>query len=249
MIKIHNVRLGFACNSSSTHSIIKAGTASGEQEINYFGWEWFLQETKEEKTRYFAQSLFEALTHYNKLSETIALAIVKDLFPISGKEDLLVGSVDHQSVIIPPWDVKNRNMPMIDFYKELAESIIEDDTLHILGGNDNENGPTGSVPSTDHTWIHNIKEVKCWVTRKEVNGMWTLFNTHTGTKLRVSFKGVTPALPVVPELVDLKITNQCFSNCAFCYQHSTPQGGHAPLSRVKAVLYHLAYKGVFEVAL
>lgn len=54
-----------------------------------------------------------------------------------------------------------------------------------------------------------------------------------GTKVR-EYEG-TP-MPVHPESMDVKITNQCDLGCSFCHERSTPKGKHADIGTLLEVL-------------
>lgn len=54
---------------------------------------------------------------------------------------------------------------------------------------------------------------------------------------------------LVPELVDLKITDYCPFNCSFCYMGSTVKGKHADINHLYDVIYYLSQTGVFEIAI
>ena len=117
MIKIHNLRLGHATNSSSSHSIVIAPRDYGHLpstedeghwgEYNY-GWEHFVLADPESKTKYFAVQLFDSLTE-NGISADIAKATIRDWidFDIVSNERDYVG-VDHQSQLSFPIDQLNK---------------------------------------------------------------------------------------------------------------------------------------------
>ena len=61
MINIHNVRFGFATNSSSSHSIIMLRDGAERPDDNIpqlgYGWEEFTLASREEKLLYIAQQV------------------------------------------------------------------------------------------------------------------------------------------------------------------------------------------------
>jgi hypothetical protein len=250
-----NVRLFHATNSSSTHSVIVAGSAKGPgAREGEFGWQHFLQTTKEEKLAYFAQTLFGELS--SSTGEEVADAAVRGLF---GK-DLhdTEGYVDHDSV----WGLPNlprgfggEQKPALLFYKELAETIASDPTAHIRGGNDNEEYPEGyeGEHSPKYNRLQEFMEEQYSLLARKQNGIWALYNKKTGTKIHVNLGSekllVDSYRPETPELVDLKITDYCPYDCSYCYQGSTKDGKHAPLKEIEEILNQLGYSEVFEVAL
>ena len=72
------------------------------------------------------------------------------------------------------------------------------------------------------------------------NGNTTTAIFSNGTKIR-SYEG-TPIYDH-PESIDVKITNYCDLNCAFCHEKSNLEGQHADLDRLLEVLSELP-KGV-----
>lgn len=72
------------------------------------------------------------------------------------------------------------------------------------------------------------------------------YNSHTGLKFRWSPEAYDKA--TTPELVDLKITDYCAWGCKFCYQGSTTEGAHADWDSLERTVRALAAAGVFEIA-
>lgn len=251
-MKIFNVRHGFACNSSSTHSIvlipkgrpIPDGVAPQGTD---FGWDNFVLTDEDSKMRYLASLLSYRLKD--------AQVVFPQLF---GKtlDDFKVGdelpSIDHESAFSIP---EHKGGPDLAFAQELVAFFKRSDVV-ILGGNDNdEEGHPLNVeqyPSALN-WAeigrYNYYGDRSRV-RKDPQGFWAIFQPSSGLKVRGSFEegALDPGFSMLPELVDVKITDQCAFGCAYCYQGSTPQGKHASLDDVKYVLEQLATMQVFEVA-
>jgi MoaA/NifB/PqqE/SkfB family radical SAM enzyme len=53
----------------------------------------------------------------------------------------------------------------------------------------------------------------------------------------------------MPELVDLKITDYCTYNCAYCYQNSTTEGRHAEIDLIEDIILDCVSNEVFEIAI
>jgi organic radical activating enzyme len=261
-MRIHNVRLGFATNSSSTHSIIflKPGqhVRDSETDGGEFGWNFFTAASPEAKRQYVAIHLFIALQ--SQVGEDVAMAAVdswvkgatrtpEGQYAYNGKGP--EGYVDHQSLYVLPrsWDGKGVDK---EFFDDFLAFFMRDDVA-ILGGNDN----------TDET--HPLDEGGFslplqqdgggeYVARKDVAGKyWTIFSRADGTKIRFSFDEPSKTREVTkasaPELVDLKITDFCPYGCAFCYQDSTHAGKHGDAQAISGAAYALAKMKVFEVAI
>lgn len=73
------------------------------------------------------------------------------------------------------------------------------------------------------------------------------FSKRDGTKIRFGSKNYTKSS--TPELVDIKITDFCTFNCAFCYQGSTTEGKDASFESIEFIAKELGKAKVFEVAL
>jgi hypothetical protein len=262
-IRIHNVRLGLAANSSSTHSLIllhpghHVATTTHED----FGWDFFTAADATSKENYLGLCVYSAL--YDVLDDEQRDRVIQELFPhlrfeqAYWKKDgkpVLHGGVDHQSAWDLPmaWDGGTIDAAFIEDFR----TFLANERIAILGGNDNTTEhhplldayPELSVPlGTDR------RTSKDLVARK--NGdMWTLFNRYTGAKMRMHFleDGMPECAPTrtdVPELIDIKITDYCPFGCKYCYQSSTTAGRHASLESVQELAQWCGAMKVFEVAI
>lgn len=247
-MKIHNVRLGFATNSSSSHSIVFFNSPPEDNYVkSEYGWDFFTLSSADAKLDYLSLCLFSALRR-----EKVSLALAVDIVQAwTGKKIELEdgrwpgGYVDHQSILTLPrsWDGTGIDKR---FYEELEKYLLRPGVA-ILGGNDN-------MPE-DHPLRSHGKDITLpirdlgpnIVARKDGN-YWAIFNRDTGAKIRFSFDDNVP-MPYrasAPELVDLKITDYCPYECEFCYQSSSRQGKHA--ERMYPIYDALEKLRVFEVA-
>jgi hypothetical protein len=161
--------------------------------------------------------------------------------------------VDHQSLWTLPLDWTGKSVDK-DFFDELHTFLMRDDVV-VLGGNDNteESHPLdkGRAYRIGLELEGNSRDLVC--RKDEGQNYWTLFNRSTGTKIRMSFendgKRLEPTKAMAPELVDVKITDYCPFNCAFCYQDSTVKGSHADKRFVDSLAGALGDMRVFEVAI
>jgi hypothetical protein len=254
-MRILNVRLGLATNSSSTHSLIflPKGASAGEVSTDgpqEYGWDYFQLTTPETKLDYLAQSLFQQLK--GEMGEEIARTVAREW---SGSCPIVDGYVDHQSAYTFPrgWDGKGIDR---DFFNDFKTFLLRDDIV-VAGGNDNDEGElpvlsTGGVRKFETNNLPTESYSAPWVARKD-GDYWTLFNRHNGAKIRMTFKGeefdVIPQRSTAPELVDIKITDYCPFACSYCYQDSTLEGKHASDGWLTALAYQLAGLNVFEVAI
>ena len=267
-MKIHSFRVGFATNSSSSHSIIlipqdavgrvsDVETSYGENE---FGWDFFRLASPEQKLRYLAAQLItrldidhplvrrvgEHIPGYNEwLDEMIAKhdSDEEERRWFAGRP-----SVDHQSVLNFSSFPEKHLDDLIGFFQS--------DRVVVLGGNDN----------SDYDWndsavaVEGAEKIEFFDAIRDYSGRsakfrkdgehFIVFDPQDGTKARLSLTGDAEYVKAsVPELVDLKITNYCTKGCKFCYQASTPEGVHASFDDIERILVRLSEMGVFEIAI
>ena len=264
-MKIHNIRLGFATNSSSLHSaiILKGRKPIDDSDHHNFGWDFFTLASTEMKNAYLEQQRLSnyytqfRIKHKNRDTEFNYSDTLNDIIAEKGlPEYVLDGYIDHQSV----WDLPvtfDESEIDPEFWTALQKHYLQQDVV-ILGGNDNildpddhhplqHEGLSANVPLSrdrDHTYVARYDTVGQY---------WVLFNRDNGTKIRFTFEDVEgaikPTKASAPELVDLKITDFCTKGCPYCYQGSTPNGLHASFESITEIADELARLKVFEVAL
>lgn len=250
---ISNIRLGFATNSSSSHSIIFNLPIATDLDVdsNEFGWNEFCAASAEAKARYLAVTLFENIS--GLIGEEMARSVCADWCKVPLQGD---GYVDHQSLMSLPVSRKqagwgSEGIFPVDkqFFDELM-AYYQQSSLVVVGGNDNNTedrrfpeGRQRHIVPTDHG-------SGVFVCRKD-GQWWTLMNRFSGAKIRLSFlpepKPYTKARS--PELVDVKITNFCPFGCDYCYQDSTTEGRHADWDSLQSIIWALGEMEVFEVAI
>lgn len=262
-MNLQNIRLGFANNSSSTHSMIFKRPEDKFRDFNsssYFGWSNFTLSSEKSKREYLAAIL---LSHFSRvIGVENAIDIVEKWLDISLKDSKYFKEnercygdiVDHQSNPELPsnWDGKGVDKK---FFYEYKDFILRDN-LVILGGNDNDPAPHPKLKRGDYIpfilplfydrYRANV------VARKDPQGYWALFDRLSGDKLRVFLdndKHDNIEKSFAPELVDLKITDFCDKKCGFCYQESTIEGKHAKFHHISAIIDILTRLKVFELAI
>jgi MoaA/NifB/PqqE/SkfB family radical SAM enzyme len=255
-MKIHNVRMGLATNSSSTHSLILMTPtdykATATDEYGDFGWSYFTAADKTSKENYLGYILHDNLRR--TVGDETAWAVVAGMF--SHREDFASQlekggyGVDHQSVFTLPKDWEGKGID-IAFFKALREYIVQN-PIAILGGNDNGEGPEG------HPLHHKGKAVDLGIAdgygtmvARNDGDHWVIFHRDNGSKIRLSFDGKTQTVTKAktPELVDIKITDFCPFGCEYCYQASTTEGQHGNYGDIRNLIYALKDMKVFEVAI
>lgn len=250
-MKVISMRRGFATNSSSSHSIIFSANSdnipSDLSEVGEFGWDYFVQKSKQDKLNYFYQCFGNSGLDNEDLAEAFGVPIEMI------DEAEYDGYVDHES------------SGMINM--DTAISILNDERFAILGGNDNQDDPEWTkkftkLEGSDLYIVNNLYKdfLKSGKKRQTFSnkfgnstviekGVVTTFNHNTGVKVRYSMEGSDEVYLSVPELVDIKITDYCPYGCSYCYQNSTLDGLHANYNELTAMVDKMKSEGVFELAI
>jgi len=213
---VRNIRYGLATNSSSSHSIIHNptlikdhGSDGNDGDLNY-GWEFFTLDTKEAKKRYLLAQLSGNIP-YSQLE--IFKFILRELGYTEVAEKIDDMGVDHQSAMLFPSNINGGVHS--EFFSEYMKYLIDGDFV-ILGGNDNADyeHDLAGLDDGQETYFQAFDKS---ITYKNGN-YWVIQNS--GKKLRVQFNGEEPKA-VMPELIDIKITDRCSMGCDFCFVEGT----------------------------
>jgi hypothetical protein len=248
---IGNVRIGFATNSSSSHSIVivkdpaKVTPVPHSGSYGSYGWENFVLKDKPSKLDYLANLLYSSFSEV--LGERIATLLINDFFRANPHRTL--AGIDHQSSLSLPLTRDSKDLER-DFYKDFIKFLSKEEVI-ILGGNDNSDFTPKGQLDTEYKEV-NIPDLgdSVWV-KKQNDGWWTLFSSKTGAKSTFNFDSDAKALKKArtPDLIDLKITNYCETGCAYCYQDSNKKGKHANFEVITKLLCTFADMEVLEIAL
>lgn len=260
-----SIRVGHATNSSSTHSIVLLDGSTDRWHAptpGEYGWESFVLLHRAEKLDYLWHALRQYLEHRLRLPSDVHTYRAADAgiqVDLPGRVPGRIASailehvaahtdgygLDHQSTFSWPLD-RQTGLPHVGFARWYRDRVL-DDTVAVLGGNDNEKGPR--PPGQRVAWALKRDEFGSTVYCHDRTDHWLLWEPEYGIKLRVpKVDGAHITRSAVPELVDVKITDQCGRGCRFCYQASTPSGSHAGL-RTYDMARSLAELGVLEVAI
>lgn len=245
-MKINNVRFGFACNSSSTHSVLFTDKIYfNNAPDDYYGWSPFTLIDPEDKENYILMQLLR-----NDSSPAFEM-FVRELLPLGSKMSEM--DIDHQSYMIFPKNIFTKDYDR-EFIEKFADLIRRENVI-ILGGNDNG----GEHPLYDEESMVAITDClmsfyqEIYSRYDPIYKFWTLFNPGNGFRLRfsedLSKEDGSIDYSSYPELVDLKITNYCPFGCKFCYMGSTEHGIHQSLDFIKDIVLELSEIGVFEIAI
>jgi hypothetical protein len=275
MINIDNIRFGFACNSSSTHTIIVFDDVTKmlpEDTLNCnnydeYGWQSFVLTTRERKLDYLAVTLWEAIR-----SKSIPYYVwqfyvndwLEGVDPTVESKDRSCSRYIENGKSYPRFmdEAKPIGLPTYfnskfinkEFWEEAKQHILADNVA-ICGGIDNEsyNEKILFVPKDVQAVVSPLSKYLLdeygVVARKDPKyGHWVCMNGK-GTKLRFRFDDKPITSSSLPELVDLKITDYCTKKCGFCYQNSSKEGKHVDYKTILSIVDALADLQVFEIAL
>lgn len=256
-MKIHNIRLGFATNSSSSHSIIFAPgfNACDDYDEDGFGWNFFTLASREAKDEYMKAMLYQNLHGNDGFSDDLIKLILIGLGlgePGLDEYGYLAG-IDHQSLYALPSEFNTKSVS-IKFFNDFRNYLLQEGML-ILGGNDNTD--------EEHSLYDSSQDIKLpiatddcysgskfrYVCRKD-GEWWTIFNRSTGNRVVLSFEpDPAPYKPLTPTLIDFSISDYCDIGCTYCYKGSTKNGAHMKSDDVYRFVSDIEQAEVFEVAI
>ncbi len=275
MFKIYNIRLGFATNSSSSHSMIIIPGADKLFEDSYdaldgqYSRNNFTLVSEKAKRLYLAGQVFTQLERM--IGEKAAAAVTYAHIGAHWQGEYIYETfeewmyIDHQSEWYFPQSWNSKNIDT-DFLEAVKEFFLQKDLI-ILGGSDEDEGhPLLTEAKTKEMGPFTVPfwgGTESVIRQDPKHKFWTLFDREDGMKVRFDFidlstmdfgkhvwnkKQEEDLVCSVPELIDIRLSSLCDKNCPFCYQDARPDGVHADTDYIKHVLDLLAQYRVFEVA-
>lgn len=161
-MNVFNIRMGFATNSSSSHSIVymKNPITEDSGDCNHeYGWDNFTLTAESSKRDYMAMLLSYSIRPDPERGVTheMAAQVIRDLtgatIPTNpdpeggywGADRAFDGYIDHDSVGYFPFDLTGRGINE-EFTREMINFVAKNPHIVILGGNDNDGGHPYAVP-------------------------------------------------------------------------------------------------------
>lgn len=236
---VSHFRIGFATNSSSTHSIIIPSKDMIENmEGGSFGWNDFVLTSADAKKIYFARQLayaFERSGLSSELSNKYALLW-------TGAQNI-ASNIDHQSIWGMPSPVDEKGSKI---WERVFAEILSNDVA-IVGGNDNEDSAFENFQKHPLQFTYNNygESDVDYLSRFDRDAL-ILFNPKNGAKVRLTKSSYEKSS--MPELVDVSLGDYCPYGCKFCYRSSVKKGQNAPKEDVFQIIDLLKEAGVFEIA-
>lgn len=228
---IHNVRLGHATNSSSSHSLIFLPGAAqrvldiAPNDAGSYGWEPFQLVSTEMKRDYVASAIYHRVLGMagHDVAREVAAA-----WSGGGTVYPEGDGSDHESRVDLPSDWLGKGVDA-EFAKAFVAFVMRDDIV-VGGGNNNDEVKPPAVNVADATVLplHDYTPVETRATNvaryDAAQDYWTIFSRETGAKMRVRFAptGGAPTRSSMPELIDVKITDYCPFTCSYCLAPNTP---------------------------
>lgn len=178
-MRIENIKLGFATNSSSSHSIVSVPDEIKLQTDNYdsdYGWNLFTLNDRDSKINYLSATVLKNISK----DDTYSSEMLKIILSAAGLNPNCTGDVDHQSLIVIPNEFGTQS-PSFQYIAELKD-ILLNPKVAILGGNDNGDSQhplLGCKGVEENVLPKNIMldTLHCVQGRKD-GDWWTLFNSR-----------------------------------------------------------------------
>lgn len=241
---LRSVRLGFATNSSSAHSIVLHSSptfaalvaddgfhhaavsehfelSKVESKLAYLLW----AHQKAGKLNISAHTVMALMQHFGDnhgMDVHRVLAMTQD--PELNSGEYYHGVICRPGIELGPW------------IRFMAEGPV---TIH--GWYDNNTSPLEYAQEQDKLAC-DFSELMF----RQDGAALVAYDPTSGFKFRWSPNAYTKS--TLPELVDMKITDHCGWGCKFCYQGSTNEGQHADYDVLTAAIDAFAQAGVFEIA-
>lgn len=210
ILRLRNIRLGVATNSSSVHSVfINKNNLKTVYDDVISRCNNARFTSKQDKIDYIH------LIGKHTLSPEVFKKF-KTLYPKYNKLDIVV-------------DIQGEELLDMNYeldVKNLIE-VIENPLYGIFSGGDE---------SAEYSDLQTVLCKSYSDTLQKNGNYYIMFNYSIHYKTRYSGLKQEKLIPEHPELIDLKITNKCYHKCNFCYQGSDMYGKHMEMSYLTTIL-------------
>lgn len=241
---LRSIRLGFATNSSSAHSIVLHSSPAYAALMDNDGFRYAANEEFFDLSKMESKLAYLLWAHKQAGKITINAHTIMNLMHHFNTK--LGMDIHHILEMIQEPELNHSNY----YHGVLCRDGIDpglwirfmtEAPVSIHGWYDNNISPLDKARQQDKL----ASEFNDLLFRQDGTAL-VAYNPNTGFKFRWSPNPYTKA--TMPELVDLKITDYCGWGCKFCYQGSTRKGQHAPYEVLTDAIDAFADAGVFEIA-
>ena len=208
---VDNVRLCFATNSSSTHSVVQSDEAvrsycqpCNEDGQLFYGGDHFALSNTSQKQDYIAAMLFKVYINNHKIGIREALSLVKDAFPDGEYTATSLLSANITDTKACQWPMprlwRQGLTPLVNWLKA---NVINNNKIHIVGGRSDAPYPNIEQYEQVSLPIGNMPPSTVYIA-DSITGYITTIDRANGTRNRyVTLHGENPVFSAAPELIDL----------------------------------------------
>lgn len=266
-MKILSYRTGFAANSSSIHSPMIVENINDVIEERFgqgFYVADFVIKNKNSLLEYLGAQINRRINSEFRSDPQTNKIIIDGLLGVELFKNNADYSIDKLYVqemagwILPHKKACNKNIPNLEYISDLKRYLLNENII-IWGINCNYRSKMNQKSKNDFSnlkinrsnLIERISDNSdnAWFSYKE-DGVWRLFNTYDGTKIRLTMDGKDNIkYSTTPELIDLIISNKCENECNYCYRNCSYNGAIAQLSDIERILMMISATNTSEVAI
>ena len=241
-VYLKNFRKGFATNSSSTHSLIYRNKDEMFDDLNIFELNYYdrfdntIAASREAKIKYIAADIF-----YNKKLFDLMCALYPEMKKYTELAEKQRNSDSYNEFfgMYIRGSLYFSNSTELEATLDYLKNVIEDDDIIIVGGSDEQDFVYDTIEGHEKVPEPDSIDIGINKGRSVVkNGNYWVGYGYDGKIRFKTEKG--DCIPSYPELLDLRVTNNCQWNCKFCYMDSTLKGKHADIKALKEIIDDLS---------
>lgn len=239
---LKNFRKGYATNSSSTHSIIYKNKGDLLEDMNIIEEDYYdrytktIAASKSAKIKYIAANIY----HYKALFEVISkiypeMEEYRSFIKKQQESDNKPGNYENIFGMTYRGNLYFTESENFEASIDYLKFIIDNEDIVIVGGSDEEDFVYDTKSGHEHLPIPSQTRDEFGLFR---NGNYWFSSSYDGSRARFKTEE-GKCVPLYPELIDLKVTNQCDHMCPFCYMDASPDGKHADFNQLRLTINNL----------